>query len=109
MADQQTYQIALDPALGIDPAALADAWNANPETAAHGLLQRGDTSAKGYDLAGMGLEFVGGLAIGLITNYLYDLIVKGAFATKPTTAPAIAIQQIDQPDGSKIIVVVKET
>jgi hypothetical protein len=56
----------------------------------------------------MGLEFVSGLAIGLITNYLYDLIVKGAYATKPAPPPTLTIRTINQPDGTKLIVVLKE-
>ena len=115
MATQQRYAIALDPTLGLNPADLATAWNSDPTTAAHGTMQLSDAPAKGFDFAGMGLDFVSGLALGLITNYLYDLIVKGAYATKPTPPPTIAIQMpaiaiktIDQADGSKLIIVLKE-
>ncbi len=108
MATQSHYAIALDPTLGLNPADLAAAWNRDPTTAAHGTMQLRDTPTKGFDLAGMGLEFVSGLAIGLLTNYLYDLIVKGVYATKPTPPPTLTIRTIDQPDGSKLIVVLKE-
>lgn len=105
MTQATSYPIALDPALGIDPIELAAAWNANPETVAHGTLQLTDTPTKGFDLAAAGLVFVGGLATGLLTNYIYDLI-KGTFAARDQ-APPFTVQQIDQPDGTKIIVVVK--
>jgi hypothetical protein len=108
VATQLRYAIALDPTLGLDPVALATAWNGDPTTAPHGTMQISAAPAKGFDFAGMGLEFVSGLTIGLITNYLYDLIVKGAYATKPTPPPTLTIRTIDQPDGTKLIVVLKE-
>ncbi|MCB0060481.1 MAG: hypothetical protein KDE19_00125 [Caldilineaceae bacterium] len=105
MSATTTQPIALDPALGLDPITLAAAWNSNPATAAHGTLQLTDTPTKGFDLAATGLVFVGGLATGLLTNYIYDLI-KGTFAERDQ-APPFTVQQIDQPDGTKIIVVIK--
>ena len=105
MTTQARYAIAIDPNLGLSPAELAAAWNTNPTTAANGLISVNPLPSKGFDLASMGLEFVGGLAVGLLTNYLYDLI-KGAFADGPQP-PAFTIQQHDQADGTKMIVIVK--
>lgn len=105
MTTQATYPIAIDPTLGLSPAELAAAWNTNPTTAAHGRISVNPLPTKGFDLAGMGLEFVGGLAVGLFTNYLYDLI-KGAFAERPQP-PTFTVQPIDQPDGAKVLVIIK--
>lgn len=99
-------KIALDPALGLTPAQLAAAWNANPTTAAHGPA-RTEAAPPGQftNFAEIGFMVVSSLSIGLLTNYLYDLI-KGVFADKP--APTIAIHPVKQPDGSTVIVVVVE-
>lgn len=99
-------KIALDPALGLRPADLVAAWNANPTTAAHGRA-RVEAAPPGQfmDFAEMGFMVVSSLSIGLLTNYLYDLI-KDAFADKP--APTIALHPVKQPDGSTVIVVVVE-
>jgi len=100
------HKIALDPALGLTAADLAAAWNANPTTAAHGPAHT-EAAPPGQfmDFAEMGLMVVSGMAINWLSSYLYDLI-KDAFADRP--APTIAIHQIDQPNGEKVIVVVVE-
>ncbi|MEZ4866514.1 MAG: hypothetical protein R3C14_34665 [Caldilineaceae bacterium] len=98
-----SQRIALDPALGLTPTELAAAWNANPVTAAYGKAAVEAQPSKSLDLAEMGFMVVSSMAIGLLTNYIYDLI-KGAFADK--AAPPITIHPIDQPDGSQIIIVV---
>lgn len=105
MTNQQRYPIAIDPNLGLSPTELATAWNTNPTTAANGLISVNPLPSKGFDLAGMGLEFVGGLAVGLLTNYLHDLI-KGAFAERHQSQ-AFTVQQHKQADGTKVIVIIK--
>lgn len=98
-------KIALDPALGLTPAALAAAWNANPATAAHGPA-RTESAPPGQfmDFAEMGFLVVSSIALNLLSSYLYDLI-KDTFAGQP--APTVAIHEVPQPDGSKIIIIVK--
>ncbi len=53
----------------------------------------------------MGFMVVSGIALNLLSSYLYDLI-KDAFADKP--APTVAIHPVKQSDGSTVIVVVVE-
>ena len=99
-------KIALDPALGLTAAELAAVWNANPTTAAHGRARTEAVPPGQFmDFAKAGFLVVSSISLGLLTNYIYDLI-KDAFADKP--APAIAVHQLDQPDGSKLVVVVVE-
>ena len=99
-------KIAFDPALGLTAADLAAAWNTNPTTAAHGPA-RTEAAPPGQfmDFAEMGFMVVSSIAVNLLSSYLYDLI-KNAFADRP--APTIAVHQIDQPDGEKLVVVVME-
>jgi len=61
--------------------------------------------AKGFDLASVGLGIVSSLAVGLITNYLYDLIVRGAFANK---TPTLTVKTVKDADGNTVIVLLKE-
>ena len=106
MTTQARYAIAIDPNLGLSPAALAAAWNTNPTMAANGVISVNPLPSKGFDLASVGLDIVTNLAVGLLTNYLYDLI-KGTFAERPQSQ-AFTVQQHEQPDGTKLIVVADE-
>jgi hypothetical protein len=99
-------KIALDPALGLRTADLVAAWNANPTTATHGPA-RTEAAPPGQfmDFADMGFMVVSNIALSLLSSYLYDLI-KDAFADKP--APTVAIHQVEQSTGEKVVVVVVE-
>jgi len=99
-------KIALDPALGLRPADLVAAWNANPTTVAHGRA-RVEAAPPGQfmDFAEMGFMVVSSIALNLLSSVLYDLI-KDAFADKP--APPVVIHPVEQRDGSTVIVVVVE-
>ena len=98
-------KIAFDPALGLTAAQMAAAWNANPTTAAHGPAHiEAAPPGQFMDFAEMGFMVISGMAINFLSSYLYDL-VKDAFAGKP--APTVAVHELPQPDGSKIVIIVK--
>ncbi len=105
-------KIVLHPALGLSPAQLAAAWNANPTTAAHGLAQVA-AAPPGHFMDPDGLSYLiisglSGISLNLLSSYLYDLI-KAALAGNHKAAPSkITLQQIDQTDGSKITIVTVE-
>lgn len=99
-------KIALDPALGLTPAQLAMAWNANPITIAYGPARtEAPPPGQFMDFADMGFLVVSSIALNLLSSVLYDLI-KDTFADKP--APTVAIHTVEQPNGEKLVVVVVE-
>ena len=115
------YQIRFDPRLEINPADFVAAWNNSPDCKTVAEAQTDTSAAVDFDSAAVkALTLLGGIAIGVTTNTVYDLIkstvinlptVQKSFAaqTLPTRTEFVDIQQIEQPDGTKLlIVIVKE-
>lgn len=101
-------KVALDPALGLTAAQLAAAWNADPAlVAAHGPA-RAEAAPPGQfndPFVEIGFLVVSSIALNTLSTIFLDLL-KEIIVGKPT--PTITTHQVDQPDGSKLLVVVVE-
>ena len=101
-------KVALDPALGLTPAELAAAWNANPTLVADHGPARVEAAPPGQfndPFVEMGFLIVSSLALNTFSTLFLD-ILKELIVGKPQ--PTISIRQVDQPDGSKLVIVVVE-
>lgn len=98
-------KIVFDPKLGLTSGEFVQAWNdtyTNQGTARVGEVD----GLEAFDLATAGLAIVTGIATGLLTSLTYDLI-KHMLAQRQAP-PQFNIQVVEQPDGTKLIVVVIE-
>lgn len=98
----QHIQIAIDPAVGIDPEVLAAEWNGRLSTNALGNLHTIPAASTSYhdpNVVMLVLTASVGIATGVFTNLLTD-IIKEKFVPKPPT-----IIEIQQPDGTTTIVI----
>lgn len=96
------YQIALSPDLGISPEDFVSTWNESPDcrSVADARMEAG--TQRSFDPLTAGALLIG-LVSGIATNALYDLI-KNALVKKGVRKQ-VEFTQIEQPDGSRIIVV----
>jgi len=101
------YKIALLPELGISLDDFVAAWNETPECrdVAIARIAESRTKTRSFDptLLTGALAVLGSLAAGVGTNALYDLIKKAL--TRKGIKKQIEITQIDQPDGTRILIV----
>ena len=99
------YQIAFSPDVGVSTADFVAAWNATPECQAVAEAQLGQPSHTQYDpaLLGGAVAVLGGVALGVVSNAVYDLI-KNALI-KQGVRKRTEIQQFKQPDGTELLVV----
>ncbi len=99
------YLIALHPELGLHAEDFVADWNETPACCEVAQARLVENVAKQFDptlLAGA-LAVLGNIALGVAGNALYDLI-KQALIRKGVQNQT-EIVQIDQPDGTKILVV----
>lgn len=96
------YQIALSPDLGISPEDFVSAWNEAPECRAVADARVDAEAQRSFEPLTAGAIVIG-LVSGIVTNALYDLI-KNALVKKGSREQ-VEFTQIEQPDGSRIIVV----
>ncbi|MDM8568484.1 hypothetical protein QUF50_03010 [Thiotrichales bacterium HSG1] len=115
------YKIAFAPDLDIDTSDFVNAWNDTSNCREMAEAKLDEMTATDYDSSTVKvLALLGVFATGVATNAIYDLIkttvvnlpgVQETLEIKniPKNADFLDIQQIDQPDGSKLlIIVVKE-
>ena len=98
----QQIQIAIDPAVGIAPEALAAEWNGRSTTNTLGNLHTAPAASTSYHdphTTMLVLETAVVLASGVLTNLLTD-IIKEKFVKKPPI-----IIEMQQPDGTTTIVI----
>ena len=98
----QHIQIALDPAVGIEPEALATAWNGRSPTNTLGNLHTAPAASTSYHdphMTMLVLETAVSIAAGILGNLLTD-IIKEKFVSQPPT-----IIEIQQPDGTTTVVI----
>jgi len=111
------YQIRFDPRLEINPADFVAAWNDSSDCKAITEAQVDSSTAVDFDSsAAKVLTLLGGIAIGVTTNTVYDLIKstvinlptvqKTSTQTLPVRSEFVDIQQIEQPDGTKLLIVI---
>jgi hypothetical protein len=98
----EQYQIALDPELGIAREAFVAAWNENGAALQAGRVGVSQATQSVFDpgVAALLLTAATGIAIGVLTNLISDIIIK---ASQPQKEPEIRQQTL--PDGTKVIVV----
>ena len=112
------YQIRFSPQLEINPADFVAAWNDAPDCKTVAAAQVDSSAAVAFDSsAAKALTLLSGIAIGVATNTVYDLI-KNTVINLPTVQKSLAaqtlpartefvdIQQVDQPDGTKLLIVI---
>jgi len=98
------YQLALPPDLGLSPADFVAAWNASAECCTIAQASLSSSTSAQYDpLLVAALALLSTVGIGVATNALYDLI-KQVLITKGVHTQT-QIVKIDQPDGTRILVV----
>jgi len=112
------YQIRFDPRLEINPADFVAAWNDSPDCKTVAKAHMDSSAAVDFDTsAAKALTLLGGIAIGVTTNTVYDLIkstvinlstVQKTLATQtlPERTEFVDIQQIEQPDGTTLLIVI---
>lgn len=99
------FQISLPPELGIDAREFAAGWNETPECRAAAHARSNQPVMRGFDpaIAASAMAVLGSVAASLATNALYDLI-KHAL-TRKGVKQQIEIEEVERPDGAKVIVV----
>ena len=98
------YQIALSPNIGISPTEFAAAWNASDETHAVAAATLTPSSSTNYDpFLTEVVVTLGTIGVGVVTNAIYDLIKQ--VIVKQKKHQHVHIQQLDQPDGTHLLVV----
>ncbi len=112
------YKIRLSPDLDINTADFVTAWNDTPNCREVAEAQLETSAAVDYDplLAGAAV-FLGGIAVGMATNALYDMVKQVVLSQAPIQkllekrglqkrTEVIEIQTVQQPDGTPMLVVV---
>ena len=98
-------QIALSPELGLSPEEFVTAWNATADCTAVAEASVTAPQSAQFDptLLGVTLTVVSSLALGVASNALYDLIRE--LLMEQGVRKRTEIVQVDQPDGSRLLVV----
>jgi hypothetical protein len=108
------YTLALDPRLGLSPADFAALWNADPAAREVGTVTLERAAPKGFDagLATIVLQIAGSVALGVVSNIVYDLLKQAAARARERGAPVpanppelIDVQEISRPDGTRLLIV----
>jgi hypothetical protein len=104
------YTVILSPELRLTPQEFAGAWEGDPACQQAAQAEAAQAKGAAFDpaLAGAALTVLGGVAVGLATNALYDLIksaVQRALAQKGRPPQQIEIVSLTQPDGTHLLVV----
>ena len=102
------YQLVFAPGLEIAPADFVVTWNEEVSTQEVAQAQLVSSMAKSFntpllDAAWLVVSTVG---LGLGTNVLYELIKGIVFKQK--TQKRIKITQLDQPDGTHLLIIEEE-
>jgi hypothetical protein len=99
------YQIILPPDLGLSPNDFVVTWNETPECRDVAQARLAESTSAQYDptLLTGAVAVLGSVALGLATNALYDLIKQ--VLVKQGIRKRTEIRQLDQPDGSYLLVV----
>jgi hypothetical protein len=102
-----SYKISLPPELGVSPNDFIVAWNETPECREAAIAHQAEprTRTRSFDpsLLTPALAVLGTVAAGVGTNALYDLIKQAL--TRKGVKKQTEITQIEQPDGTKILIV----
>jgi hypothetical protein len=113
------YKITLSPDLEINAADFVTAWNDTPNCSEVAEAQLETSAAVDYGsrLTGAAAVFLSGIAVGMTTNALYDMVKQVVLNQTSVqkllekrglqkSTEVIEIQTVQQPDGSFLLVVV---
>jgi len=103
------YQLVFAPGLSLAPADFVTAWNADGSAQNVAQAQVVAGTAKAFDagLLEVALLVVNAVVLPLATNALYDLI-KGVVVKQKKQKRHIKITQLDQPDGTHLLIIEEE-
>jgi hypothetical protein len=97
-------QITLSPDLGLDPADFVTAWNKSSECRTAAEARLSPSTGTHYDPFLLGaIAMVSSVGLGVATNAIYDLI-KQVFV-KYGVHKRTKFTQLDQPDGTHLLVI----
>jgi hypothetical protein len=99
------YQITLAPELGVTPQELAEAWNASAACRAVAEAAVGRPKGAQFDPS-VAVMVLSGLALGVAGNALYDLLKE--LLIRQGVRRRTKIVQVEQPDGTRLLVVTVE-
>jgi hypothetical protein len=100
------FQIAFPPDLGITPEAFAAEWNADAESRSIGEARFDPDPSKQYDFGVIiGLVIIP-LLVSISANAFYDL--RKARLVASGVRKRTQLIEVEQPDGSRLLVVVVE-
>lgn len=98
------YQIALSPALGLTPVDFVQGWNTIDEARTVAEARLTALDGRNFDPFLVGaVAVLSSVGIGIATNAIYDLIKQ--IVIRKAGNKRIHITQIEQPDGTCILVV----
>lgn len=102
------YTIVFSPDLNLTAADFVAAWDNSPDCRSYGEARLAEASRRQFDpsLLPDAVTLLTDLAVGAAGNALYDLI-KGVLA-KQGVRKRTEIKQLEQPDGSRLLVVTIE-
>ena len=101
-----TLHIAVDPALDLTAEEFAATWNKSPHaTSLSPATTATDPATVNLppELIGTGMVILSNLALNVVSNAVYDLI-KQTLAQRKVTKKTEIIQ-LEQPDGTKLLVI----
>ena len=109
--ETKAYQLILSPDLNLSPSEVVAAWNADAQASTIASVHLVPSEAKRFDptlLAGI-IALVSTVGLGVLTNAIYD-VLKAAATKKENKPPhkRFKITQLDQPDGTHLLVVEQE-
>ncbi len=98
------YKIALPPDLGLNPNDFVSAWNESPECASVAVAELTSKRYRSFDPAALdALTLMVGLASGIASNVLYDLI-KSILVKQRVLKETEIIEHVE-PNGELLLLV----
>lgn len=94
--------VVLSPDLGITAEDLVDAWNASGERRTIATAEAAPAKAEQFEPVSLTAVLVG-IAAGVATNILSELIKKALETKKPATR--LDVREVTAPDGTRTLVV----
>ena len=100
------YQLVLSPNIEVSPAEFVADWNASNETRAVAMANLTSSTSTQYDPFLVGaIATLTSVGLGVATNAIYDLIKQIIVKKNEQKHKHIHITQVDQPDGTHLLVV----
>ena len=102
------YQVSFSSQLKVNPKDLVTIWNETQECRA---VAKAELKSEKFD-PGSAFVILGGIAAGVATGMIYDLIKLAAkklfekLGFSEERINSVEVQVIDNPDGSRIVVIV---